>query len=1543
MWLQLCLFSRLVVLCGSLEEDIFRVSEEENPREKELSLEIDSWKEKAAAGERLPWHGLRVVAALTTTPRRISQIEPALDSLLAQTWPLDLVYLFVPQVFKRENTTYMMPSWLLSKLADPRLRLIRCEDWGPATHMMEVLQAERDPETAILQVDDDQSYGPHLLETLLHVSGPAPGRAVGAATQHAHLHLSGVVLEGVHGVLFRRKFFDESVFDYTGFSKHCQLHDDLWLSAHLARKAHVREALSSRFGTKPLPFGFGKDALYRGGAGSDNTKNFFLCSASLLQAFPDLWDQKYRVVVAAPLGRGTSESALRRLVGAGAQALYLLGEVAPEHTVTSQRAFRVSGGVHRQLGTFASSFEVTMKSCHASCDLAEALSAALQFEEDPTTLVILSPAAVAGPLDFRSMVQWHVSCTRKAKPSRELCRREDGSISFRRLAAYPADRIQGAIFMPKFSQHFYVHRHAGALRDMDGPWRESPTLRAKLDLIHGQGLEDPVVKAFLAEGERLPRRVVVVLAAPAAALRLAARAGRMPGAQRIVVALRARAGARRCGVGSWAAQPRLRIACMDRKRLFHPLLAVLDLEKLPETQIFLRGFRRKVPPLSDFLQASDLWAGVVIASHASLYGEHGGPIPVTSLGALYRRGFFDERIIEDLHGPCAQEPDLVVASHIALNGVPTEVLGASSSRPPLPTSRSTECWSELIERHPWLWTSLRPRRVILHVALMDDTDDFLLGLTLRYAVSQTRRPDEVVLLTVGQSNFEDSGEVDTDTQVRHGASIRIEGSRCVVVSRRGRRLPIRLPHFLATIGSGKVGAVLRTSDGRGPTVSILRCSGDSCRPKPHLAAAFYRELEPSTAMIFCSAERLINERLVEENVACLDSCAPHCSPQNWCGQASTREDGALYDLSITRAAGYVDHVARCVLCCIADQLKLSAFWRSLCSMKPSADDEVVCGIVVAVVLRALPKRLVPARSFMSASFHIAQSLIDAWLAAHAATLSATTSADALKSRLQSLVGATCTNAWWDDASERLEGGSPTLPLQRKLAEVLTRGRQGLRSVSPVPPAQGATGGEAWPERGAAWVLAALEDVVGSVASHSARKAATVKDAARPSTAGSRPGTAQRPATGTQGRHQFQPPVRLQEGTAPSKQTERLRLLGIKHFVAAAKADDDLQNCQLVATCLADVAMGLAPHLESDDLMACADHMLFLATCTVDVGGKKAPAPRYARKHLDRAAYKLSRALRSSCQIAWRMRRHRGVPSWKRAQAEGDVRVRDAGFRWQPKAVAEAEETVAEATAALRFARQPPPGRSELRRTIALERLAFENMKISWWDGTAPLKEGRISDAMDSRTEDSNWDSPSSDRVRDQTEVPAVEAKEEPIGSEGYVLNRAEHLLKCLMDGEAGSRQGETELRDEDQSFRTLSRHVQDNRQLAQQATSLPGVCEGLQFDSGLVPPKRIIHRAQPEYRERLVAWAAQECQGPKDPSAIQQAILQAMKVTPAATSSRGQISTKVPSATAKPSQPAGPVRGSWLPKVFVREFNAEGDEVEPDSGDDVFTGGAAIA
>lgn len=75
--------------------------------------------------------------------------------------------------------------------------------------------------------------------------------------RHAHTHLGGQVTEGVHGVLFLRKLFDDALQRPEAFSDHCRLHDDLWVSAHLARKAVQREVLVSRVGSTALPYGFG--------------------------------------------------------------------------------------------------------------------------------------------------------------------------------------------------------------------------------------------------------------------------------------------------------------------------------------------------------------------------------------------------------------------------------------------------------------------------------------------------------------------------------------------------------------------------------------------------------------------------------------------------------------------------------------------------------------------------------------------------------------------------------------------------------------------------------------------------------------------------------------------------------------------------------------------------------------------------------------------------------------------------------------------------------------------------------------------------------------------------------------------------------------------------------------------------------------------------------------------------------------------------------------------------------------------------------------
>ncbi|CAK8989671.1 unnamed protein product [Durusdinium trenchii] len=227
------------------------------------------------------------------------------------------------------------------------------------------------------------------------------------------------------------------------------------------------------------------------------------------------------------------------------------------------------------------------------------------------------------------------------------------------------------------------------------------------------------------------------------------------------------------------------------------------------------------------------------------------------------------------------------------------------------------------------------------------------------------------------------------------------------------------------------------------------------------------------------------------------------------------------------------------------------------------DEAELNSLVVKAVLKALPVRWVPSRSFLTASVQIVQSLVDAWLAVQ----SSSEFQDLKQARslylplLASLVGDACATAWWQDAEEfQVPTSAPRRELLQAIATILGRGRS-------LP------GNEA----GGAWVCCALEDLVGSTV-----VALTAKATPRPTTG--RPPSRQRPPTSD-----FRPPSRVGGATGTKFQQgmdrlDRFKLLGIKHFVTAAKADPDLQNCPLVATCLADVATGLAPYLEVEFLL-----------------------------------------------------------------------------------------------------------------------------------------------------------------------------------------------------------------------------------------------------------------------------------------------------------------------------------------------------------------------
>ena len=53
-----------------------------------------------------------IVISFTTTPQRINKIKPVLDSLKDQSIKASNIYVNIPYIFERDNSTYAIPTWL---------------------------------------------------------------------------------------------------------------------------------------------------------------------------------------------------------------------------------------------------------------------------------------------------------------------------------------------------------------------------------------------------------------------------------------------------------------------------------------------------------------------------------------------------------------------------------------------------------------------------------------------------------------------------------------------------------------------------------------------------------------------------------------------------------------------------------------------------------------------------------------------------------------------------------------------------------------------------------------------------------------------------------------------------------------------------------------------------------------------------------------------------------------------------------------------------------------------------------------------------------------------------------------------------------------------------------------------------------------------------------------------------------------------------------------------------------------------------------------
>ena len=213
------------------------------------ALPTPLWRARQLAAPRVEC-GDRVVVSLTTIPDRIARIAPTLHSLLDQTRRPDAIVLNLPSRARREARHYVLPDFLAA--LDAVTRVDCGEDRGPATKLLPTLERERDPDTRILVVDDDQVYPPRFVETLVAWSERLPDSAVCArgfaipagfdianrnTLYGTHLAVPERVeiMQGSSGFLVRRRFFDARVFDYSEAPPEAFFVDDVWFAGQLAR------------------------------------------------------------------------------------------------------------------------------------------------------------------------------------------------------------------------------------------------------------------------------------------------------------------------------------------------------------------------------------------------------------------------------------------------------------------------------------------------------------------------------------------------------------------------------------------------------------------------------------------------------------------------------------------------------------------------------------------------------------------------------------------------------------------------------------------------------------------------------------------------------------------------------------------------------------------------------------------------------------------------------------------------------------------------------------------------------------------------------------------------------------------------------------------------------------------------------------------------------------------------------------------------------------------------------------------------------------
>lgn len=191
----------------------------------------------------------KVILTMTTIPNRLNYsdynrgIKPVIDKMLNLSYDNYELHLNVPIICKKTNESYIIPEWLKS-INNTKLKIFRCDDYGPLTKILPTLERiDENEDVVLITVDDDLEYMDGFIEYHLMKQNEHPNCAIGFAGLTAingTCHFCTTVkedvrvkiLEGYKTVSYQRNFFKEDFFtEFAGKS----WSDDILLSAYLGK------------------------------------------------------------------------------------------------------------------------------------------------------------------------------------------------------------------------------------------------------------------------------------------------------------------------------------------------------------------------------------------------------------------------------------------------------------------------------------------------------------------------------------------------------------------------------------------------------------------------------------------------------------------------------------------------------------------------------------------------------------------------------------------------------------------------------------------------------------------------------------------------------------------------------------------------------------------------------------------------------------------------------------------------------------------------------------------------------------------------------------------------------------------------------------------------------------------------------------------------------------------------------------------------------------------------------------------------------------